>query len=512
MSESKRNDSIEISFGKTTSPDLRAAIRSAQSFPGYRVEQHAKGELHYVQTQIPFDDPDTWKRLRSLIETVGRWKTSSVQIGGRDCRPIWRGLHELAEIVECYQRRPNGLRGEDYCRGKETPTADVTAFGCRFVRGVDLLRWGRSRAPWYHFGRLTDDGQRYVVDKIVIANTLRDQSSDLPCQLCQAFSWNAVEAVVAELPDTVEVSEESGYSLRYSDVDASKPIGITKETRNLGLAISLTLPKEFQVHGSQDEDLQRNVPNVRYSDVAGQAEALQAIWDVCELPLKHFEYFDALGIQPHRGVILYGPPGNGKTLLAKAVATESAAHLEIVSGSEVLSKWVGQSEENISQVFHRAKKLQPSVILFDEIDALASSRDFMDQHHQVQVVSQLLVLLDGLEERGRVIVIATTNRLEAIDPAIRRPGRFDYHIEVKLPDRDGRLAILQRHAPAVLSDSSRLLAEMAALCREAGLVAIKRSLAEGTPVQAVSVQRGDFQIALESVRRKRIWLMCSYRA
>jgi transitional endoplasmic reticulum ATPase len=178
----------------------------------------------------------------------------------------------------------------------------------------------------------------------------------------------------------------------------------------------------------------------------------------------------------------------------------------------VLSKWVGQSEENISQVFHRAKKLQPSVILFDEIDALASSRDFMDQHHQVQFVSQLLVLLDGLEERGRVIVIATTNRLEAIDPAIRRPGRFDYHIEVKLPDRDGRLAILQRHAPAVLSDSSRLLAEMAALCREAGMVAIKRSLAEGTPVQAVSVQRGDFQIALESVRRKRIWLMCSYRA
>ena len=170
----------------------------------------------------------------------------------------------------------------------------------------------------------------------------------------------------------------------------------------------------------------------------------------------------ALGLAPPRGVILYGPPGNGKTLLAQAVATETAAHLEIVSGPEILSQWVGGSEAHLRQVFARARAHQPAVILIDELDALASRRDGAGQPHHAQLVVQLLVLLDGLDARGQVVVLATTNRLAAIDPAILRPGRFDAHIAVPVPDRGGRLAILHRHAPPGLAEAPRRLAQLAA--------------------------------------------------
>ncbi len=212
-------------------------------------------------------------------------------------------------------------------------------------------------------------------------------------------------------------------------------------------------------------------------------------------------------------MILYGPPGNGKTLLAQAVATETAAHLEIVSGPEILSQWVGGSEAQLRQVFARARAHQPAVILIDELDALASRRDGAGQPHHAQLVAQLLVLLDGLDARGQVVVLATTNRLAAIDPAILRPGRFDAHIAVPVPDRGGRLAILHRHAPPGLAEAPRRLAqlaartagwsgaELAALCRAAGVAAIKRAVAAAQPAGAVRVQRGDVQIALNARRR-----------
>ena len=209
-------------------------------------------------------------------------------------------------------------------------------------------------------------------------------------------------------------------------------------------AVSVRVPPEGADEGAA---VPRHVPTVRYADVAGQGAAVQAVRDVCELPLTHGAYFAALGLAPPRGVILYGPPGNGKTLLAQAVATETAAHLEIISGPEILSQWVGGSEAHLRQVFARARAHHPAVILIDELDALAGRRDGAGPPHHAQLVAQFLVLLDGLDARGQVVVLATTNRLAAIDPAIRRPGRFDAHIAVPVPDRGGRLAILHRHAP-----------------------------------------------------------------
>jgi transitional endoplasmic reticulum ATPase len=228
--------------------------------------------------------------------------------------------------------------------------------------------------------------------------------------------------------------------------------------------------------------------------------------------LTHAAYFEALGVVPHSGIVLYGPPGNGKTLLAKAVATESNAHLEIISGPEILSRWVGQSEENLRRVFARARRFAPSIVLLDELDSIAPRRERSSQHHEVQLLSQLLVLLDGLEARGRVAVVATTNRLELIDPALLRPGRFDYHIEVPRPDQEGRAAILRlglgklktrrtlRAEEWVPRTEGFSGAELAALCREAGMQAIQRGLARSITPRRLVVTRQDVGRALTALR------------
>ena len=377
-----------IAFGPTTSPALPAAIRAAQAVPGYHVEAAGRRVRHVVDTPLPFADPATWQRLRVVIDTVGRWTASVIEIGGRRCWPLWRGVHDA-----------------DYCAGKPTPTADATTWGCRFVRGVDLEAWGQSQAPWYHFGQLTEEGTRFVVDKPAITETLHHASRERACLWCPAFAWPAVDAVVAALPDAVAVSSDSGYALRYGERDPTRPVGITRTDPDRDLAMSVRGPLEGE---DEDAAVPRHVPTVRYADVAGQAAAVQAVRDVCELPLTHGAYFAALGLAPPRGVILYGPPGNGKTLLAQAVATETAAHLEIVSGPEILSQWVGGSEAHLRQVFARARAHQPAVILIDELDALASRRDGAGQPHHAQLVAQLLVLLDGLDARGQVVVLATT--------------------------------------------------------------------------------------------------------
>ena len=200
------------------------------------------------------------------------------------------------------------------------------------------------------------------------------------------------------------------------------------------------------------------------------------------------------------------------------MATQSNAHLEIISGPEVLSPWVGQSEDNLRRIFARARQWAPSVVLIDELDSLAPRRAFLSQQHQVQILSQLLVLLDGLEARGRVAVIGMTNRIEALDPAVCRPGRFDYHLEVPSPDERGRAAILRVHLEKLKTRGRIELdnlvkktegfsgAELAGLCREAGLQAIQRGLAGGIPSQRLTVGRQDLRAALNAFQAKRVSL------
>jgi transitional endoplasmic reticulum ATPase len=232
------------------------------------------------------------------------------------------------------------------------------------------------------------------------------------------------------------------------------------------------------------------VPQVTYEDIGGLKEEIQKVREMIELPLRHPEIFEKLGIEAPKGVLLYGPPGTGKTLLAKAVANETSAHFISISGPEIMSKFYGESEARLREIFKEAKENAPSIMFVDEIDSIAPKREEVMGEVERRVVSQLLSLMDGLEARGKVIVIAATNRPNAIDPALRRPGRFDREIEIKVPDKRGRLEILQIHTRNMPLDTDvdqdRVAAvthgfvgaDLEYLCKEAAMKCLRRLLPE----------------------------------
>jgi transitional endoplasmic reticulum ATPase len=266
---------------------------------------------------------------------------------------------------------------------------------------------------------------------------------------------------------------------------------------------------------------ERAIPTVTYEDIGGIKDIINKVREMIELPIRHPELFERLGIEPPKGVLLYGPPGTGKTLLAKAVANESGANFISISGPEIMSKWYGQSEENLRKIFEEAEKNAPSIIFIDEIDAIAPKREEVTGEVERRVVSQLLTLMDGLKSRGKVVVIAATNRPNAIDPALRRAGRFDREIEIPVPDRNGRLEIFKIHTRNMPLDKDVDLnwladitygyvgADIMAVCKEAAMSALRRVLPEikwkteeelpKEVIEKLVVKKEDFENALKMV-------------
>ncbi len=257
-----------------------------------------------------------------------------------------------------------------------------------------------------------------------------------------------------------------------------------------------------------------------YEDIGGLKDELQRLRETIELPLRHPELFQKLGIEPPKGVLLYGPPGTGKTLIAKAVASESGAHFISIAGPEVISKYYGESEQRLREVFEEARENSPSIIFIDELDSIAPRREEVTGEVERRVVAQLLTMMDGLEERGQVVVIGATNRVDAIDAALRRPGRFDREIEIGVPSELDRIEILKIHTRGMpLAEDVRIEilsqqthgfvgADLAALAREAAIRALRRYLpdldldAEEVPAEVLDSLRvlaSDFRSAQRDV-------------
>src|SRR5947209_19246351 len=263
-------------------------------------------------------------------------------------------------------------------------------------------------------------------------------------------------------------------------------IGVTPQASDAVLVIQKTM---FHI-AERDSALRGGTAQVAYEDIGGLKEEIQKVREMIELPLRHPEIFEKLGIEAPKGILLHGPPGTGKTLLAKAVANESNAHFISISGPEIMSKFYGESEARLREIFKEAREKAPSIIFIDEIDSIAPKREEVTGEVERRVVSQLLSLMDGLEARGKVIVIAATNRPNALDPALRRPGRFDREIEIKVPDKKGRKDILMIHTRNMpLSDDVNLDkiagvshgyvgADLEYLCKEAAIKCLRRLLPE----------------------------------
>ena len=297
-----------------------------------------------------------------------------------------------------------------------------------------------------------------------------------------------------------------GNSMDFK-ITKTTPKGVVKMDRTTVLTISTETSVDRKVR-------------VTYEEVGGLRDKIKALREIVELPLKHPELFVRLGIEPHSGILLYGPPGCGKTLLAKVIASESEANMYLINGPEIMNKYYGESEAKLRDIFKEAKDNSPSIIFIDEIDALAPKREEAYGDVEKRVVAQLLALMDGLTDRGNVIVLGATNRPDSVDPALRRPGRFDREFEISVPNEDGRLEILEIHTRGMplnddidLKDLSSELhgytgADIKSLCREAALKSIRRYLPEidletekisSKVLQSMEIKLIDFYEAMQEV-------------
>src|SRR3989344_1975297 len=321
-------------------------------------------------------------------------------------------------------------------------------------------------------------------------------------------------------PDIIsDFNELFGGQLGFSGFQQLKFV-VVSTTPNQPCII--TEDTELFVNAKSVDVSEEAVPEVTYEDIGGLTDEVKKVREMVELPLKHPEIFDKLGIESPKGVILHGIPGTGETLLAKAVANETESNFILLNGPEIMSKFYGESEKKIRDIFEDAEKNAPSIIFIDEIDAIAPKREEVQGEVERRVVSQLLTMMDGLKNRGRVIVIGATNRVNSIDPALRRPGRFDREVSISPPDKEGRLNILKIHTRNMPLTKNVALKELAgkthgfvgadlnALTKEAAMIVLRKLLPElniedDNPVSKdtldkIIIRQEDFDEALKIVR------------
>jgi transitional endoplasmic reticulum ATPase len=309
--------------------------------------------------------------------------------------------------------------------------------------------------------------------------------------------------------DTIALSTQMGGRVQFviTSTKPSKPVIVTENTI-------------FKL-GPMTKAIDSTIPRITYDELGGLKNEVQKIREMVELPMRHPELFEKIGVEAPKGVLLYGPPGTGKTLLAKAVAGETNAHFISISGPEIMGKYYGESEERLREIFKQAEENSPSIIFIDEIDSIAPKRDEVTGEVEKRIVSQLLALMDGMKNRGKVIVIAATNRPDSIDPALRRPGRFDREIEIGIPDDEGRYDILSIHTRGMPIDEKVDLkqisktthgfvgADLEFLSKEAAMRSLRRILPEidldedeisKEILQKIQITSEDFREALKEVR------------
>ena len=309
--------------------------------------------------------------------------------------------------------------------------------------------------------------------------------------------------------DSISLNTQMGSRVQFivTSTKPSKPVIVTENTI-------------FKL-GAMTKAVDASYPRITYDELGGLKNEVQKIREMVELPMRHPEIFEKIGVEAPKGVLLYGPPGTGKTLLAKAVAGETNAHFTSLSGPEIMGKYYGESEERIREIFAQAEENAPSIIFIDEIDSIAPKRDEVSGEMEKRIVSQLLTLMDGMKSRGKVVVIAATNRPDSIDPALRRPGRFDREIEIGIPDDEGRFDILSIHTRGMPIDEKVDLkqisktthgfvgADLEVLAKEAAMRSLRRILPEidldedkisSEILQKIQISSEDFADALKEVR------------
>ena len=518
---------IRICFARSSSPTfpiIRRRLDALAKLGTLEITEDDKGRESWFELTISNSLVENAKRIDNLLKIVKGWKTTEVSLDGEliGKHDLQDFMNRLEDARRCWLKRKK--HGPEYCRSNCT-------LGCDALNIWASYEWlnhsGCDTQAWWVVGSF--DGEKLVIDKDALKRQI-DAERNGGARLCPHFDRETILNRIDDLPDTIE-ADAHWITLYNSDgkavwlwPDDEKIPPILRTTKDnpwrdggMNIRVDLGLGDENQNEDAEHSIPKRAIPSTRYADVVGQDKIVDAVRDLIELPLKYAELFTRIGAKPKAGgVILAGPPGTGKTLLARAVAGECDAHIESVSGPELLSKWVGETESALRSIFERAKTLAPSVILFDEIDCLAISRGSADAQYQKSMVTQLLALLDGLEERGSVFVIATTNRPDDIDSALRRPGRFDQTIQMGLPDESGRTAIFSHYLEplklesgidrndlaAKLASSTPGLtgADIAHVCQCAARLCVKEVSRIDPPPRSIAISEVHFRKAVEELR------------
>ena len=524
-----KETTLLFKFGRSKSRKYKEAIEIASQFSGFK--EAVDGDPVNVIT-LPADEWFEKKReFDDIYSIVSHWKGTSVTLNGTEIKPhefFWK----FNTVVKCTREYEDAIDKSRYC----CISGSFEGWGCKLLDDLDRhLSKTASFAMkyWYKYGKFVSEGI-WRIDKPMIKDYLAKEAEEKNLTYCKHFSIEKAWTIVDGLPNEIDTHGSAWWEIDYrEDFDGAaiskQPIGIRHRitgTRNKGGTGISAMTKEGVLNLEMAEERTRYIPNVTFEDVGGVDGIIDQIREVIELPLKRPDVYHYLGIEPHKGILFYGEPGTGKTLIAKAIANETNAHFIPISGPELLSKWYGETESNLRDIFEEARELQPSIIFFDEIDSMMQKRSDTDGSHvDSRLVNQLLSLMDGMETYDNVTVLASTNRPELLDSALLRPGRFDYKIEIKMPDSKGCLHILEiatksmpleegldlsLFIPELIGSSG---ADIVFVAKEAAISALRRSvdissIFKGTDaafhLNDIKVGKEDFMHALDELNLNKV--------
>ncbi len=447
---------IVLRFGPSPSKYFKKAVGIAQNFRRVTLTNEPKTcRIEMYPDEFLKKEKYFWE----LQKIIKRWESSEFYLGKRKIVPFKSLATQLKLVINCAK---GFTHTNTYCQY----TDYLEGWSCKHLQKVKLhlmqdLDLNNDEDYWYKFGNFKGI-DTWVTDKRKIQGIVWAEIYEKRLQLCPFFSMVKVKDKIENLPDEIDLYSNPSWEVESirdfeNDEIVEKPIGIIPLEEELiddedDEQISNPLPitgkpgslLKTEKNFNKDKQQTRFIPDVKFEDIGGIDQIIAKIREVIELPIVQPELFQHLGIQPHKGIVLHGPPGTGKTMIAKAIANEIKAHFILVNGPEILSKWQGESEKNLRNLFEEANKYAPSIIFFDEIDAIASKRSSSESgRNAAQLVNQLLTLFDGVKENKNVVVLASTNRIELLDAAILRSGRFDYKIHVPNPDLEGCKIILR---------------------------------------------------------------------
>lgn len=490
---------LKIRFQKSTSPNYKTVLKLSKQFNTVTQNENT--------TEIALDHEELFskrKYLTNLINYISSWKYTNI-ILDHDIIDSSK-IYAILNILDCSEWYKRAMKGDTYCfldgQIKE-------GWRCKYIsvikRHLPESSWEYNRNSgkyWFDFGNFDNNGD-WIINKDDLKSALSLEADRQKLYICPYFNMNKIDKIISSFPDKIELENNNEWSVYEKEIDDGyvtykKKIGIIPKKvldengnvlDNGYFGIRVGISTTDNKTNEDVKEINRNIPSVSFADIGGLDDILTVIREIIELPIKSPGLFEHLGIVPHKGILLYGPPGCGKTLIAKAIANEIKAHFINIKGPELLNKYIGQSEENLRNVFEEAKELQPTIIFFDEIDAIGQSRSSEENvRYSSQFLNQLLTLMDGVEDYGNIRILASTNRPELLDTALLRPGRFDYHIEIKKPTLQGCKQIFSIYTSKMpISDNfkperfaEKLLgytgAEIAFLARESAYNCIRRNI------------------------------------